>query len=205
MKFSVSAVLAFAAAVLAQPVLLNSNYQITEGEPFTLKWGNAQGPVTVTLMTGDSKNLKEVTDLTTGVTDSEYTFTLTDLPSGTYAIKITDDSGTPNYSPQFQYQGSATLTSSTSRSASVSRTSTRASTSNASSSSSSESESTSTTSSEASSSTSSFTTTTSQAPSTTRGATTTPTSTIPDLNNGQRFASPLGFVLVTVAALIFFN
>jgi uncharacterized membrane protein YraQ (UPF0718 family) len=63
MKFSVSAVLAFAAAVLAQPVLLNSNYQITEGEPFTLKWGNAQGPVTVTLMTGPSTNLQEVTDL----------------------------------------------------------------------------------------------------------------------------------------------
>lgn len=64
MKFSVSAVLAFAAAVLAQPVLLNSNYQITEGEPFTLKWDKAQGPVTITLMTGDSKNLKEVTVLT---------------------------------------------------------------------------------------------------------------------------------------------
>jgi hypothetical protein len=49
-----------------------------------------------------------------------------------------------------------------------------------------------------------MTTTASQTPSTTR-ATTSPTGTIPDINNGQRFASPLGFVLVTVAALIFFN
>ncbi len=65
MKFSVGAVLAFAAAALAKPVLLNSNYQITEGEPFTLKWNNAEGPVTITLMTGnDPNNLKKVTDLT---------------------------------------------------------------------------------------------------------------------------------------------
>ena len=64
MKFSVAAVLAFAAAALAKPVLLNSNYQIEEDTPFTLKWGNAQGPVTVTLMTGnDPNNLKKVADL----------------------------------------------------------------------------------------------------------------------------------------------
>jgi len=64
MKFSVGTVLAFAAAALAKPVLLNSNYQITEGEPFTLKWNNAQGPVTITLMTGDPNHLNKVTDLT---------------------------------------------------------------------------------------------------------------------------------------------
>lgn len=64
MKFSITAVLAFAAAALAKPVLLNSNYQIAEDTPFTLKWNNAQGPVTITLMTGtDKNNLKKVSDL----------------------------------------------------------------------------------------------------------------------------------------------
>lgn len=64
MKLSVSALLAYAAAVLAKPVLTNSNYEIVEGEPFTLKWTNAQGPVTISLMTGDPGALKHVTDLT---------------------------------------------------------------------------------------------------------------------------------------------
>jgi hypothetical protein len=64
MKFSVGTVLAFAAAVLAKPILLNSNYQVEEGKPFTLQWSNAQGPVTITLMTGDPSDLKEVTTIT---------------------------------------------------------------------------------------------------------------------------------------------
>lgn len=63
MKFTVASVLAFAAAVLAKPVLLNSNYEIFEGEPFTLKWSNAEGPVTITLMTGPSTALVKVSDL----------------------------------------------------------------------------------------------------------------------------------------------
>jgi hypothetical protein len=63
MKFTIASVVAFAAAALAKPVLLNSNYEIFEGEPFTLKWSNAQGPVTISLMTGPSKSLSKVTDL----------------------------------------------------------------------------------------------------------------------------------------------
>lgn len=64
MKLSFGAVLAFAAAVLAKPVLLNSNYDVEEGVPFTLKWNNAQGPVTITLMTGsDPNNLDTVADI----------------------------------------------------------------------------------------------------------------------------------------------
>ncbi len=65
MKLSFAAVVAFAAAALAKPVLLNSNYQIAEDTPFTLKWSGASGPVTITLMTGtDPNNLKVVSDLT---------------------------------------------------------------------------------------------------------------------------------------------
>lgn len=65
MKFSAAAIVAFAAAVLAQPRLLNSAYNVQEGQPFTLSWGNAQGPVTITLMTGtDPNNLRKVQDIT---------------------------------------------------------------------------------------------------------------------------------------------
>ncbi len=64
MKLSFAAVVAFAAAVIAKPILLNSNYQIEEDTPFTLKWSGASGPVTITLMTGnDPNNLKVVSDL----------------------------------------------------------------------------------------------------------------------------------------------
>ncbi|KAG7292497.1 hypothetical protein NEMBOFW57_002532 [Staphylotrichum longicolle] len=203
MKFSITAVLAFAAAALAKPVLLNSNYQIAEDTPFTLKWNNAQGPVTITLMTGaDKNNLKKVSDLATDVTANEYTITLTDLPSGTYAIRITDSTSEPNYSPQFQYVGTGTLPSSTSSaSSSVTRTSSTSASSTASSSTSHESSSTS---SSASTTSSSFTTTTTSSPSTTTRAATQTTAPV-NSNNGQRFASPLAFVLVTVAALVFFN
>lgn len=206
MKFSVGTVLAFAAAVLAKPVLLNSNYQIEEGEPFTLQWSNAQGPVTITLMTGDPSDLKEVTTITTGATGNSFTFTLEDLPSGNYAIRISDSSGEPNYSELFPYVGTGTLTT-TSGSTSATRSSTRTSassttSSSASSTSSSSSESSSTTSS-ASSSASTSTTTTTSSTSSTRSPS--PTNTPPNSNNGQRFASPLALVLVTVAALVFFH
>ncbi|KAK3906966.1 hypothetical protein C8A05DRAFT_29170 [Staphylotrichum tortipilum] len=206
MKFSVGAVLAFAAAALAKPVLLNSNYLITEGEPFTLKWNNAEGPVTVTLMTGsDPNNLKKVTDLTTGQTGTEYTFTLNDLPSGKYAIRITDGSAEPNYSPQFNYVGTGVLpsSSSTSLSATPSSTSASVSSTSASSTSSTSSASSSTTSSVSSTSSTLSTSTTSTSSTSTRqpAATTAPVNT----NNGQRFASPLALIAVTVAALVFFN
>jgi hypothetical protein len=64
MKLSVGAIVAFAAAVLAKPMFLNSAYNLQEDVPFTLKWGDAEGPVTITLMTGnDPNNLQKVTDI----------------------------------------------------------------------------------------------------------------------------------------------
>ncbi|KAK4105335.1 hypothetical protein N658DRAFT_503497 [Parathielavia hyrcaniae] len=207
MKFSFGAVLAFAAAVLAQPVLLNSNYDIEEGEPFTLMWNNAQGPVTITLMTGDPNNLDVVRDLTSGVTGSQYTFTLSGLPSGNYAIRITDGSGEPNYSPLFAYSGTGSLSStSASSSATISSSATVSSTAFSSSSSSTGSESeTSSTTESASTSASTLTTTSSERPSSTSDASPSTTTTPPNTNDGQRFASPLAFVLVAVAALVFFK
>lgn len=61
MKFTISTVIAFAAAALAKPILTNSDYTVEEGKPFTITWSNAEGPVTLTLKNGPSKNLKDVT------------------------------------------------------------------------------------------------------------------------------------------------
>ncbi len=79
-----------------------------------------------------------LTHHTGGQTGTEYTFTLNDLPSGKYAIRITDSSSEPNYSPQFNYVGTGVLpSSSTSLSATASSTSASVSSTSASSSSSS--------------------------------------------------------------------
>lgn len=203
MKFSFGAVLALAAAVLAQPKFTNSNFEIEEGEPFTITWNNAEGPVTITLVHGPEKNLQPVTVLTTSGSDGSFTWTPSDLPSDTYAFEIIDDTGVKNWSQRFEYTGTGSVTSTEApTSTAESSTSTEASSTTTSSSSSSETEST-TTSEEASSTT--FTTSTTEEAETSTRATTSPTGSPPDLNNGQRFASPLGFVLVTVAALVFFH
>jgi len=202
MKFSIGAILALAAAVLAQPKFTNSDFTVTEGEPFTLTWSNAQGPVTIKLKTGPSTDLKTVSVLTTGETGTEFTWTPAELPSGTYAFEIDDSSATPNYSKRFEYVGTGTVSSSTALSSTASSSSTSASVTSTSTSSSTETESTSSTSSESSTSTTLSTTTTQAATSTRANR---PTNTVADLNGSERFASPLGFVLLTVAALIFFN
>lgn len=202
MKFSVGAILAFAAAVLAQPKFTNSDFTITEGEPFTLTWSNAQGPVTIKLKAGPETDLTTVRVLTTGASGTEFTWTPSGLPSGTYAFEIDDSSDVPNYSKRFEYVGTGTTSSSTELSSTASSSSTSASVTSTSTSSSSSTESSSTTSSESSTSTTLSTTTTQSATSTRANR---PTNTVADLNGSERFASPLGFVLVTVAALIFFN
>src|SRR3569833_602578 len=62
MKFSTSAALAACfASALANVALTNSDYSgIGEGKPFKLTWAGAEGPVTIQISTGDSKDLKVV-------------------------------------------------------------------------------------------------------------------------------------------------
>ncbi|KAJ4295956.1 hypothetical protein N0V88_004658 [Collariella sp. IMI 366227] len=229
MKFSLFSVLAFAAAVIAKPTFLNSHYEVHEGEEFTLKWNNAQGPVTITLLTGEARNLKKVTDLATDVTGNTYSFTPQDLPSGTYAFKITDATNDVNYSPQWEYKGTGVLPSLTSAESTASRSSSTVSSTTSTSSSSStslESSSLTSTTSGAASSTSKFAPgmtlrstglvaddtlqplplPSPAAPPSTSTTTKAAQTTAPvNSNNGQRFASPLALVAVTVAALVFFN
>ncbi|KAK3301011.1 uncharacterized protein B0H64DRAFT_370183 [Chaetomium fimeti] len=205
MKFSFSAVLAFATTVFAVK-FTNSNFDIEEGEPFTLTWDEAQGPVTITVVQGPRDNLKPVTVITSTGSDGEFTWTPTDLPSGQYAFEIIDDTMVKNWSVQFTYTGTGSVTSvETPTSTAESSTSTEVSSTTSSSSETETTESSTSTTETEASSTTTFTTSTTEDAETTTSATTSPTGSPPDLNNGQRFASPLGFVLVTVAALVFFN
>ncbi|KAL7937830.1 hypothetical protein V8C35DRAFT_293741 [Trichoderma chlorosporum] len=105
MKYSVAAVSALAAVVLAKPEFLNSAFQVEEGKPFTLEYSGCASGCEIVLQTGASSDLKDVKVLAASATGSSTTVTLEDLPSGTYDFKITDKSGESNYSQQFSYQG----------------------------------------------------------------------------------------------------
>ncbi|GAB1310991.1 hypothetical protein MFIFM68171_01201 [Madurella fahalii] len=206
MKFSFATVLAFAAAVFARPRFLNSDYAIEENVPITLRWGDAVGPVTITLMTGPEDDLEVVMDITSGETGTSFTWTPADIPSGTYALRITDSTDDPNYSPPFQYVGTGELPSSTSSVSSVTRTSTVSSSETSSATETSTETSTETTTSAESSSTTTVSTTFTTSSSPTRTTSDPDNTDAPDNTNaGQRFVSPLALVLGTVAALIFFN
>lgn len=52
MKFSVATISAFVAYALAKPALTNVDFNIQEGVDYTLEWIDADGPVTIILMTG---------------------------------------------------------------------------------------------------------------------------------------------------------
>ncbi|KAK0618271.1 hypothetical protein B0T17DRAFT_331756 [Bombardia bombarda] len=197
-------VAAFAAVGLAKPVLTNSAYDIKEDVPFNITWGNAVGLVTVTLVNGPSGNLKpfaQIVNVPAGTTS--FVWTPSDIPSDTYAIEISDQSGSDNlnYSPQFQYFSSTVESSSSSSSASSTSTSSASSTTPSSSASTTDS-STTITSSASTSSGSSSTTSAHSSTTTTARPTTTPST---NTNEGQRFNSPLALLLVTVAAVVFFN
>ncbi|KAK3950461.1 Ser-Thr-rich glycosyl-phosphatidyl-inositol-anchored membrane family-domain-containing protein [Pseudoneurospora amorphoporcata] len=216
MKFSLAAVSAFVAYALAKPAFTNTNFNIQEGVDYTLKWKDATGPVTISLMNGpDEKSMKPFKTIASGVTGDSFTWTPEDLPSGTYAFKITDGDSTEdeNYSVRFPYVGSVVATSSASSTLStITKTST--STQVSSTVESSTVESSSAASSTAASSTDASSTVTSAASSaastttSTRAATSTeaaPSNSPPNTNNAERFASPLALILGTVAALVFFN
>ncbi|KAK1774138.1 hypothetical protein QBC45DRAFT_338330 [Copromyces sp. CBS 386.78] len=222
MKFSLAAVSAFVAYALAKPAFTNTDFNtIQEGVDYTLKWKDATGPVTISLMNGpDEKSMKPFKTIASGVTGDSFTWTPEDLPSGTYAFKITDGDSTEdeNYSVRFPYVGSVVATSSASSTLStITKTSTSTQVSSTVESSTVESstvESSSAASSTDASSTDASSTVTSAASSaastttSTRAATSTeaaPSNSPPNTNDAERFASPLALILGTVAALVFFN
>lgn len=116
MKLSIAAIVgALVATVCAKPAFTNLDFSLTEGQPFTLEWVNATGPVTITLVSGaDSKSLLPVQTLTTSATGTSFTYTPSGLPSGNYAFRINDASSVndPNFSMLIVYVGTGTSSSS---------------------------------------------------------------------------------------------
>ncbi|ROW11240.1 hypothetical protein VMCG_01403 [Cytospora schulzeri] len=229
MKFN-SGLLAIVAALPSTLAVefTNSDFAVTAGKSFTLTWSDADGPVTITLKDGASTDLKDVEVLATGLTGTSYTWTPdSSLTSATYAFEIDDDSGTPNYSPQFQYQGSASASASTTLASSTSGSSTASSTasstgsttgsttasgsSTSTGSSSSVTSSTGTTSDSSTSATESASTkdtsSTSSSKSSSAAATDSPstTSTPVNTNDSKKLGSPLALVLGGLISLMVFN
>ncbi|PKS06350.1 hypothetical protein jhhlp_007098 [Lomentospora prolificans] len=195
MKYATIILAALAAAVNAVK-FTNSVIDPEPGKPFELTWSDASGAVTILLKTGPSSNLETVDTLVSGATGESATITLdpSKYPSGTYAFEIVDDSGVPNYSEQFAFQGSGTI----SKTASATGSSTRATTTLATTSSSATESSTS----QSSTETETSSRTSSARPSRTSDADEEETS-VPGA--AGRVASPLALVLVTVAAMFYLN
>ncbi|KAI0008905.1 Ser-Thr-rich glycosyl-phosphatidyl-inositol-anchored membrane family-domain-containing protein [Xylariaceae sp. FL0662B] len=224
MKSIIAAALAILPALANALMITNSNFNgIQAGKPFTITWTDASGPVTLTLKTGDPNNLVTVDTITSGQTGNSFTWTPSaSLPSGEYAMEISDGSGV-NYSLQFPFSGgsasssytSATSTSVSSSSITVSATTSTTSTSStatASSTTTASSTSTTTTGSSSSSATSSGT---SSSESTSANSTSSSTSSrttsaaasqtsLPNTNDAQSAVAPfVAPVLAVVGAVLF--
>ncbi|PBP21613.1 hypothetical protein BUE80_DR007641 [Diplocarpon rosae] len=79
---------------------------VAAGSPLEITWSGAEGPVTLTLKSGQSTDLKTVEVIASGQTGTSYTWTPpTSLPDDTYALQIDDSTGIPNYSVQFAITG----------------------------------------------------------------------------------------------------
>ncbi|KAK1600465.1 Ser-Thr-rich glycosyl-phosphatidyl-inositol-anchored membrane family-domain-containing protein [Colletotrichum navitas] len=214
-----ASVLVASFAALAQAVkLTNSNYDVAAGQPFTITWSDAQGPVTLTLKNGPSTNLATVQSIATGQSGTSFVWTPpTTLPSDQYAIEISDGTGTPNYSEQFSLatdvSASASASASATASASASAATSASGTTTASpsitssgSSSSASAESSSAVSSAANSTATTVSTSTTHAStrhSSTSEPTTAPT-TVPG-SDSVRLGSPIALIGLTVAAMLYFQ
>ncbi|KAI5466089.1 hypothetical protein BGZ63DRAFT_349352 [Mariannaea sp. PMI_226] len=114
MKFTLATFVTLAAAVVAKPAFLNTNFDVQQNQPFTLKFSGCENGCTIVLLNGDSKDLHNYKTLTASATGDSFTFTPAGIPTDTYAFKITDNkSGEFNYSGQFEYQGNGLPTKST--------------------------------------------------------------------------------------------
>ncbi|KIE03235.1 extracellular matrix protein precursor, partial [Metarhizium majus ARSEF 297] len=115
MKYAlVISALAALAAAAEKPKFLNSNFQVTEGQSFDLKFDGCEGGCTITLQDGPNSNLKDYKVISTSATGGSLAWVPEGVVSGTYAFKITNNANKEyNYSQQFSYLGTgATVTAS---------------------------------------------------------------------------------------------
>ncbi|KPM46001.1 hypothetical protein AK830_g431 [Neonectria ditissima] len=107
-KILFSVLLATLAAVTGAVKLTNADYNVVPGEDFTIKWADAEGPVTIRLKSGSAKDLKTVGEITSGQSGESFTWTVpSDYSGEQYAFEIEDGSGKINYSVQFPIDGDA--------------------------------------------------------------------------------------------------
>ncbi|GKT98705.1 hypothetical protein FLAG1_06104 [Fusarium langsethiae] len=106
MKYTFATIAAFASMALAQPAFLNTQFDLSEGKPYTIRFSGCDSGCTIVLQNGESTDLKDYKTLTSGAKGDSFTFTPSQLPSDTYNFKITDSAGEVNYSEQFTYEGS---------------------------------------------------------------------------------------------------
>merc|ERR1712098_591083 len=195
MQFSYALIAAAACAVANAVIITNgpaSFVGIQAGRALNITWADAEGPVTLTLKTGEANALTTVSTIASGLSGTSYAWAIpSTLPESFYALQIDDSSDVPNYSVRFEITGGPAASSS---SASGSSTSTG--------SSSSSSNSTVTSSSASSTGTGSSTTsgTSSRTATTTSSTGSSTASAPPNTNAGASFASPLAFVLLAFAA-----
>ncbi|KAI4869268.1 Ser-Thr-rich glycosyl-phosphatidyl-inositol-anchored membrane family-domain-containing protein [Hypoxylon rubiginosum] len=202
MKSVILAVLLAALPAWVSAVLItNSNFDGVEaGKPFDITWSDATGPVTLTLKDGPSENLQTVGEITSGQTGESYTWTPSpSLPSGTYALEISDGTEV-NYSKQFDIAGgSASSSSSVSSTASSTSSSSTVSSTTASSTTSSASATTSSTDSSSSGSSTSSSSRVSSTSSASRTSSASTSATAPPNTNAAQTAAP--FVAPLLLAL----
>ncbi|KAL8829411.1 MAG: hypothetical protein Q9191_002028 [Dirinaria sp. TL-2023a] len=105
-------VLLFLLVCVESAAFTNSEFTgITAGSPFSISWSGDGTPVTIQLLNGPSNALQPIFTIAANTTESPYSWTpSTSLAAGLYALSITQ-SGTINYSPQFQIAGAAGPTS----------------------------------------------------------------------------------------------
>merc|ERR1712072_1345305 len=190
MQFSYALIAAAACAVANAVIITNgpaSFVGIQAGRALNITWADAEGPVTLTLKTGEANALTTVSTIASGLSGTSYAWAIpSTLPESFYALQIDDSSDVPNYSVRFEITGGPAASSASATSSSNSTV-----TSSSASSTGTGSSTTSGTSSRTATTTSSTGSSTASAP--------------PNTNAGASFASPLAFVLLAFAALMTLN
>merc|ERR1712072_729569 len=194
MQFSYALIAAAACAVANAVIITNgpaSFVGIQAGRALNITWADAEGPVTLTLKTGEANALTTVSTIASGLSGTSYAWAIpSTLPESFYALQIDDSSDVPNYSVRFEITGGPAASSSSASASSTSSSNSTVTSSSASS--------TGTGSSTTSGTSSRTATTTSSTGSSTASAP-------PNTNAGASFASPLAFVLLAFAALMTLN
>merc|ERR1711900_100505 len=102
MQFSYALIAAAACAVANAVIITNgpaSFVGIQAGRALNITWADAEGPVTLTLKTGEANALTTVSTIASGLSGTSYAWAIpSTLPESFYALQIDDSSDVPNYS-----------------------------------------------------------------------------------------------------------